>query len=293
MTDFPICHLRSVEIEVPDMAKSETFYTNAWGLSVVTREAGSVYLRATGADHHVLALHEAHRPALRCVVFRASEPGDLDRVTAAGIASGCAEIACAPDPAGGTLRGLRAPGGMQMRFVQGDTTHHDAACLPGRPYRLAHINVNSTDVDATALFYERVLGFRLSDRSKIMAFVRCNADHHAVVITEAALHGLNHVAFLMPDLESVMRGSGRVVDHGTPIGWGVGRHGPGDNVFSYFVDPLGFVVEYTAEVLQVDDHYRVRGPAEWAWPPGRVDHWGVAPPKPEYVKHAQLAVPFA
>lgn len=97
----------------------------------------------------------------------------------------------------------------------------------------------------------------------------------------------------MPDLEAVMRGSGRVVDAGHPIGWGVGRHGPGDNVFAYFVDPNGVVVEYTAEVLQVDDDYRVKGPSEWVWPPGRTDHWGIAPPKSEACKKAQLSIGFA
>ena len=93
-----------------------------------------------------------------------------------------------------------------------------------------------------------------------MAFVRCNSDHHAIVIADAAVNGLNHVAFLMPDLEAVMRGSGRMIDAGFPIAWGVGRHGPGDNVFAYFIDPVGIVIEYTAEVLQVDDSYVVRGP---------------------------------
>ena len=53
------------------------------------------------------------------------------------------------------------------------------------------------------------------------------------------VNGLNHVAFLMPDLEAVMRGSGRMIDAGFPIAWGVGRHGPGDNVFAYFIDPVG------------------------------------------------------
>jgi len=44
-----------------------------------------------------------------------------------------------------------------------------------------------------------------------------------------------------------MRGSGRMIDAGFPIAWGVGRHGPGDNVFSYFIDPVGTVIEYTAD----------------------------------------------
>jgi catechol 2,3-dioxygenase len=104
---------------------------------------------------------------------------------------------------------------------------------------------------------------------------------------------MNHIAFLMPDLESVMRGAGRMIDRGYPIGWGVGRHGPGDNVFAYFVDPMGFVIEHTAEVLQVDDDYAFRGPDEWTWPPGRTDQWGIAPPKPDSVKKAQLAIRFA
>jgi catechol 2,3-dioxygenase len=83
-----------------------------------------------------------------------------------------------------------------------------------------------------------------------------------------------------------------MVDHGFPIGWGVGRHGPGDNVFAYFVDPSGIVIEYTAEVLQVDDGYRAKGPSEWVWPPGRTDQWGIAPPKSEACKTAQLSVLF-
>ena len=112
------------------------------------------------------------------------------------------------------------------------------------------------------------------------------------MIADAPVNGLNHVAFLMPDLEAVMRGAGRLVDAGFPIAWGVGRHGPGDNDLAYFIDPVGFAIEYTAEVLQVDDSYVVRGPGEWTWPPGRTDHWGIAPPKADYVKAAQVAVPM-
>ena len=46
------------------------------------------------------------------------------------------------------------------------------------------------------------------------------------------------------------------------------------------------------EVLQVDDSYRLRGPDEWVWPPGRTDHWGIAPPKAEHVKAAQAAIVY-
>jgi catechol 2,3-dioxygenase len=198
-----------------------------------------------------------------------------------------------PEPDGGTVLKIRGPNGGVLRFVHGDVRHAAYSACADRPVRLAHVNVNSTDVDGSAAFYQRALGFRLTDRTKAMAFVRCNSDHHAIVIADAPVNGLNHVAFMMPNLESVMRGSGRMIDAGFPIAWGVGRHGPGDNVFAYFIDPLGIVIEYTAEVLQVDDNYVVRGPSEWVWPPGRTDQWGIAPPKADHVKAAQTAVPYA
>ena len=99
--------------------------------------------------------------------------------------------------------------------------------------------------------------------------------------------------YRMPDIDGVMRGSGRMRDHGFEIGWGVGRHGPGNNVFSYFVDPLGYVLEYTTDMSIVDEIYRVGGPEDWVWPPGRTDQWGIAPPKSEACKAAQLAIGFA
>jgi catechol 2,3-dioxygenase len=179
-----------------------------------------------------------------------------------------------------------------LRFVHDDQQHPIGEEVTDRPFRLAHVNLNSADVDAEAAFYEKALGFRLTDRSKMMAFLRCNSDHHAVVLAEAKVNGLNHIAFAVPDWESVMRASGRMIDAGYPIAWGVGRHGPGDNVFAYFIDPVGFVIEYTAEVLQVDDTYSVRGPDEWVWPPGRTDQWGIAPPKAEQVKAAQTAITY-
>jgi catechol-2,3-dioxygenase len=296
MTRFPVTSLRSVDLGTPAIDRAERFYTSVWGLEVVIRDQGSVYLRATGSDHHVVALHASARPELRAITFRLDSADDFAALVVNAVEQG-GQVLSPPGanagPDGGTVMTVRGPEGGLLRFVHGD---RQFAPLPQgryRPVRLAHVNLNSVDVDASAAFYEKALGFRLTDRSKAMAFVRCNSDHHAVVIADAPVNGLNHVAFLMPDLEAVMRGAGRLIDAGFPIAWGVGRHGPGDNVFAYFIDPVGFVIEYTAEVLQVDDSYVVRGPTEWTWPPGRTDHWGIAPPKADRVKAAQVAVPYA
>lgn len=294
MSDFPVAALRSVEITTPHLAGSVDFYTGAWGLDVAAQAGGTVYLAATGSDFHVLELTPGEATALSKVSFRAGSQADLHRLFDRARQAGCEAISApAPSsaPSGGESFVVREPQGCAMEFVHGDRTK-PARVIADRPERLAHVNINSTDVDMLSAFYQDTLGFRQSDRSKLMAFLCCNSDHHAVVVAEAPRNGLNHVAFLMPNLESVMRGSGRMIDHGFPIGWGVGRHGPGDNVFAYFVDPTGAVIEYTAEVLQIDDSYVAKGPGDWVWPPGRTDQWGIAPPKSDACKKAQLAVPF-
>jgi catechol 2,3-dioxygenase len=187
---------------------------------------------------------------------------------------------------------IQTPEGFVLRLVHGDMVHSAARATKDFPLRLSHVNLNCADIDATRRFFETALGFKLTDRSKAMAFLRCNQDHHAVVLADSGVNGLNHIAFMMPDLESVMRGAGRMIDHGYPIGWGPGRHGPGNNIFAYFLDPFGIVIEYTAEVLQVTDSYAAGSPEDWTWPPGRTDHWGIAPPKSTQVKNAQLAIRF-
>ena len=284
--------LRSVDLLVPDLHVARRFYTEVWGLSEVAGSGPELVLRATGADHHVLVLHQGD-PALHSITFRAPSHLAVKQAVSACLEAGgrvLAEPGPVDWPGGGFGVAMADPWGRTLRLVHGDATRAPDPPVQDRPTRLSHVNINSADTDATARFFIDALGFRLSDRSKIMAFVRCNSDHHAVVIADAAVNGLNHVAFMMPSLEGVMRGSGRMVDHGYPIGWGVGRHGPGDNVFAYFVDPFGIVIEYTAEVLLVDDSYRVGGPADWTWPPGRTDHWGIAPPKSDAVKLAQVAI---
>ena len=65
--------------------------------------------------------------------------------------------------------------------------------------------------------------------------------------------------------------------NGHPVEWGPGRHGPGNNVFAYFVGPEQLPVEYTTEMQQCDASYVGKPVEQWTWPPGRLDHWGLTP----------------
>jgi catechol 2,3-dioxygenase len=288
--------LRSVEFGVPNVAVAERFYVDTWRLSVAARSERTVYLRGTSAFHHIVSLTQTDKPELLGITFCAATREDVDALAAKASAAG-STILRAPgpvdEPGGGYAVILRNPAGHVVRAVAGDARHADAAPQKDRPERLAHVVINSRDIPAGQAFYEGVMGFRLSDRTRIMAFMRCNNDHHNVALADADNDCLNHVAFVMGSLDDVMRGGGRMKDAGHPVQWGPGRHGPGNNLFNYFLGPFDFPIEYTAEVSTVDDNYRVGTPEDWKWPPGRIDHWGIGTmPTPE-LKAAQKRIAFA
>jgi catechol 2,3-dioxygenase len=288
--------LRSVALNVPDLAVAEFFFTAVWHLKIAARGDGAIYFRGTGADHHLLALHQAEGPAkIRCVTLRARSRSALDVVASTALSAGgkvLQPVAQLVEPGGGVGVTVADPDGRVFQLVHDDDLHADAHEARDQPIRLAHAVLNSHDVESTRGFMEAVLDFSLSDRTRIMAFMRCNSDHHSIALGDTDNDALNHIAFLMPDVDSVMRGGGRMRDAGYSIEWGPGRHGPGDNAFNYFVGPFNEVIEYTAEVEQIDDSYQAGQPSDWTWPPGRVDQWGISTPPSPRLKDAQKAVLF-
>lgn len=294
MPASPAGQLRSIAIGVTDLDAAERFYNETWHLQTVAKTQDAVFLRGAGPFHHILALHRSEKPDVRNVTFSVADRADLDAIAARTPGAG-GRVLSGPssvdEPGGGTAVTIADPQGRILRFVHGDERHAPDTRADS-PSRITHVVFNSADVAVAQRFFEEALGFRLSDRTKIMAFMRCNSDHHSIALADSDADTLNHIAFVMPDLDAVMRGAGRMRDAGWPIEWGVGRHGPGNNVFSYFVGPDNFVIEYTADVLQVDDTYKAGGPSDWQWPPGRFDQWGVSQPPSDRIKQAQKTIRF-
>jgi catechol 2,3-dioxygenase len=197
-------------------------------------------------------------------------------------------------PGGGWGFGFQDPEGRNLAIVAEVRDHAAASpAPPDRPRKIAHVNINGTDVAGTNRFITEVLGLALIDETPALFFFHADStDHSCFVVCKATGPTVNHVAFEMPDLDSVMRGTGRMRDNGYPIEWGVGRHGAGNNVFAYFAGPDEFPLEYTAEVLQIDARYQPRGPDHWRFPPGRMDQWGVTNPHTPRWKRIQDMIRF-
>jgi catechol 2,3-dioxygenase-like lactoylglutathione lyase family enzyme len=294
MTDRPITHLRHVDLAVPDLETERGFYTGLWGLTETASDSGVSFLAAEGSpEQYVVRLRKAADKRIDLIAFGAASRADVDALAGRLVADG---VRLVHEP-----KDLDTPGGgYGVRFfdAEGRTVEvsADVATRPHRrieeresiPVRLSHVVVNSADPPATVAFYEKHLGFRVSDMlmyphmGTMMWFLRCNDWHHSFAVARGPHASLHHASFELRGLDEYMRGSGRLMRAGIEKIWGPGRHLAGNNTFSYFLDPQGNTVEYTTELETVDEDTWHPSTYDFTQPEVS-DQWGTANQMNEFV----------
>lgn len=284
--------LRSVELRTTACAASTDFYSEVWGLRVVEQGSDAAWLRGTSEQHHALQLTAAERNGLGRITFAVGAPAEVDAAARHLELRGIAIVA-GPGPTDAVGGGY----GVSFVDLEGRVVEllADALAVPklsrddAVPVGVTHVVLNTVDIDAAVEFYRDVLGMRVSDWSEHqMAFLRCNSDHHSIAFNQAPWTSVNHVAYEMPTVDHFMRGIGRLRHHGVLPLWGPGKHGPGDNTFSYFADPAGLVCEYTSGIAQVDeDRWLCK---VWRRVPELSDLWGTAGPPSKQVREHMAGI---
>jgi catechol 2,3-dioxygenase-like lactoylglutathione lyase family enzyme len=284
-----VTEIRYVGYGVTDLAAERSFYRDKWGLVEVAEQDGMVYFATEGHDElFVTRLRQATENRIDTIALAAGNRADVDALHDKVRAAGCTIIAPPHELAGfGGGYGFRffSPDGMTFE-ISSDVARGKARPMgrwDGVPLKISHIVMHSPDHNAAVAFFCDVLGFKVSDwLGDFMAFLRCNSAHHRF----AFLPGppcLNHVAYDMAGVDAMMRGIHNLKARDVPIGWGPGRHTAGNNTFSYFVTPNNFVVEYTADLEEVDDatwQATVHTPA-----PLVMDQWGIGVGGPQTLPH--------
>ncbi|HEU5357007.1 MAG TPA: VOC family protein [Actinocrinis sp.] len=289
-----LTHLRHVDLAVPDYDKQLDFYSGIWGLTPVVKDSGIAFLAAEGSpEQYVIRLRKAAEKRLDVISYGAATPADVDAL-AAQLATDGVTLITQPST-------VQTPGGgYGFRFfdVDGRTIEvsTDVAAREHRrieekesiPVRLSHVVVNTPDLDRTRAWYERHLGFRLSDSlasphlGEVMHFMRISTQHHSMALARGPHTSLHHVSFEMRGIDEYMYGTGRLLRAGVHKIWGPGRHLAGNNTFSYFLDPHGNTIEYTTELEDLDEdawHPHVYDFSQ----PEVTDQWGTANPMNELI----------
>lgn len=264
--------LSGLILKTPDLKNASKFYTECWGLEAVECSGSdTLFFKGTDEEPFIFGLTPGDARAIATVRLAMDSVADIDciyqELQSAGIKI-LGQPSTLPQP--GDYYGFRFndPDGTQVELsTLGDGDSGNNSITGFLPQRLSHLVLNSPDNITLRDFYIRYLGFELADwyAKDIFFFLRCNRQHHCLGIERCDNSSLNHVAFLVPNLDAMMRFVGRMSNLGFEPLWGPGRHGPGGNCFCYFEDPLGYVVEVTAELIEIADG------EEWVakeWKPG-------------------------
>jgi len=122
------------------------------------------------------------------------------------------------------------------------------------PLKLGHIAFMMPDIHPFVEFYQKVLGFRISDwQEGFFCFMRCGADHHTINFTTGRSTRMHHIAFELKDWMHVQTACDHLGSKDVPIIWGPGRHGISHNIFIYHRDPDDQMVEFYTEMDQMLD----------------------------------------
>jgi catechol 2,3-dioxygenase-like lactoylglutathione lyase family enzyme len=278
-----ITHVRSVGIAVPDLITAREFYARCWALEEVDRDDERIYLGAGSPENHVLRLRQSDEPRIDSVSLAVDTAGEVEMY--ANRVSGHPQGTMIDEPHARQDRG----GGYGFRFFDCDgrvveisadlelRAFREVEAGDRRPKKISHVVFNTQDLDKTRLFYEQALGFKVSDWVEdFFCFMRASTTHHIMAFARSQHTSLNHVSFEVRGLDEFMRATGSMMRNGYQPLWGPGRHGAGDNTFSYFQDPnTGYVMEYTTALAEIDESHGWT-PRVYTTSPEDTDQWGTS-----------------
>jgi catechol 2,3-dioxygenase-like lactoylglutathione lyase family enzyme len=147
------------------------------------------------------------------------------------------------------------------------------------PARVQHIAFRTPHMEAMLAFYRDDLGFVLSDRVQDeqgtlrACFLRSDHEHHALALFGSAETRLDHISCETRDIGSLAAWADRVAGRRVALHWGVGRHGPGNDVFFMVKDPDDNLIEISAELERVDAE---RPTGVWPHEQRTLNLWGTA-----------------
>jgi catechol 2,3-dioxygenase-like lactoylglutathione lyase family enzyme len=294
MAFSPITHVRHFDVAVPDFEKQVNFYKDHWGLTVMEDDGDVVYFAAEGSpEQYVTRVRRSEDKRIDLVAFGAEDHAAVDKLAQY---LGTAGVQLVNEP--GTLHTLGGGYGFRFFDLEGRTleistevearTHRKIEARESIPVRLSHVVLNSPEPEKMRAWYEKHLGFRLSDTlnhphtGDLFYFMRCNSQHHSIGIARAPYASLQHASFELRGIDEYMYGSGRLIRAGFRKIWGPGRHRAGDNTFTYFIDPNGNTMEYTTELATLDEdtwHPSIFDVRE----PETSDQWGTGGDMNEFI----------
>ena len=267
LRSFDLAHLAHVELLTPKPDESLRFFVDVMGMTESGRGGDSVYLRGwDDYEYHTVKLTASKVAGLGHFAFRASSPEALQRRVAiiekAGYGKGWSEGDLGHGPAYQFTTSdnhnveiywetnwYKAPEALKPALK------NQAMRFPARGAnvrRLDHMNLLAADVRGLRVWFEDVLGLRVTEKivldsgEEAGVWVTSNNKTYDVAFTAdhyGAVGRFHHVTFALDSREEILRAADVFLENGVHIETGPHKHAIQQTFFLYVYEPGGNRVE--------------------------------------------------
>lgn len=282
-----------VVVVTPDIQSSARDLSDMLGLRITSENETSITMSSNGKACEI-AYVRGNQPGIRAVGLEAMDADAVAEVLRRANSEGLEVLSDKPSIPGieRAVR-FRTPFGpiFEVHTPAARDTAPQHARAPIRARRLDHVNVRANDTRGFHDLMTGMLGMRLSDRTEDYArawYRSADGFHHSVAAGVGS--GLHHYGFEAHSVLDLVGVADMLAAKGRTLLWGIGRHGPGSNIFSYYVDPAGCVVETSFGMERIDNDL-IHSPGIWSsdYEMRVLDLWGSKPPS----NYATTLTPFA
>lgn len=258
-----VAHLGHVELLTPKPEESLRFFVDVMGMYESGRKGDSVFLRGwDDYEHHSLQLTASAKPGLGHYAFRAASPQALQRrveaIEKAGLGKGWKDdntghgpAFCFTDPDKHNMEIYYETEWYQPTAELKPALKNQASRLSDRGVglrRLDHLNILAADVKSTRVFFQEVMGGRLTeqiifdDGSEKASWITFTNKSYDVAISEdwTKSNGrLHHITYAVDSREAILRAADICLEYGVFIETGPHKHTINQTFFLYVYEPGG------------------------------------------------------
>ena len=262
-----------VAFNLPDLDRARAFLLD-FGMVDAGVADDALHMKGHGQDAF---LYRATRgePGFAGMAFAVRDEAELHRLADLGgtsveplVAPGGGHRVRLTDPDGFAIDAVAGRQG-HARYAPADAEHWNAASAktrvraakrletgPAHVGRLGHVVLGVTDFARSEAWYKAHFGLLTSDEiaaedgGRMGAFLRLDlgdepTDHHSLFLAQTdGPPGFRHAAFEVRGMDDLMAGHEHLKRRGREAAWGVGRHLLGSQVFDYWLDPWGHMLEH-------------------------------------------------
>ena len=267
LRSFDVAHLGHLEILTPKPEDSLHFFVNVMGMTESGREGDSVYLRGwDDYEFHTLKLTASKVAGLGHFAFRASSPEALERRVAIIEKAGYGKGWSKGDLGHGSAYQFTTSDNHNVEIYWETNWYkappeltpklkNQAMRFPARGAnvrRLDHMNLLAADVTALRVWFEDVLGLRVTEKivldsgEEAGVWVTSNNKTYDVAFTAdhyGAVGRFHHVTYAIDSREEILRAADIFLENGVHIETGPHKHAIQQTFFLYVYEPGGNRVE--------------------------------------------------